>query len=217
MILATLDWKSEALLMALPYAVERFIDTVASLAMLLVLSVPFLIIALAIKTDSKGPVFYCQSRAGKNGKPFRMVKLRTMVPGAENMGRGFEVAQHDTRITRVGNFLRAWSLDELPQLYNVLKGEMCLVGPRPARMDQIERFSPEEKRRTTVKPGLTGWAQVNGRNLIGWKERIELDLWYVSHKSLALNLKILIKTVWVAYITRSGRYGPEGVTRDYGG
>ena len=133
------------------------------------------------------------------------------------MGRGFEVAQHDTRITRVGNFLRAWSLDELPQLYNVFKGEMCLVGPRPARMDQIERFSPEEMRRMTVKPGLTGWAQVNGRNLIGWKERIELDLWYVSHKSLALNLKILIKTVWVAYITRSGRYGPEGVTRDYRG
>ena len=196
-------------------AADRLIDMLASLLMMLLLSIPFLIVALAIKADSKGPVFYFQRRAGKSGKPFLMVKLRTMVPNAERMGLGFELDQHDARITRIGQILRAWSLDELPQLHNVLKGEMCLVGPRPARMDQVARFTPREAGRMLVKPGMTGWAQVNGRNLIGWKERIELDLWYVSHESFLLNLKILIKTVWVAFIARSGRYGPEGVTRDY--
>lgn len=198
-------------------AVERLFDLVASLTGMLALAIPFIIVALAIKLDSKGPVFYCQQRAGKNKKPFNMVKLRTMVQEAENMGLGFEVAQHDPRITSVGQLLRSWSLDELPQLYNVFKGEMCLVGPRPARLDQIELFTAKEAKRTLVKPGLTGWAQVNGRNLLSWKERIELDIWYVAHESFGLNLKILLKTVWVAFIARSGRYGPEGVTRDYEG
>jgi lipopolysaccharide/colanic/teichoic acid biosynthesis glycosyltransferase len=200
----------------LPSAVERFIDVAVSSLALLALVVPFALVGLAIKLESRGPVFYCQKRAGKNGKPFKMVKFRTMVNGAEHMGLGFEVAQNDARITRIGNLLRALSLDEVPQLLNILKGEMSLVGPRPARLDQVEMFTPEEKGRMLVKPGLTGWAQVNGRNLITWKERIQLDLWYVSHESFWLNLKIVLMTVWVAFIARSGQHGPEGVIRDYG-
>jgi lipopolysaccharide/colanic/teichoic acid biosynthesis glycosyltransferase len=145
-----------------------------------------------------------------------MVKFRTMVDGAEHMGLGLEVARNDSRITRVGNLLRIWSVDEFPQLLNILNGEMSLVGPRPARIDQIEKFNEDEKSRMLVKPGLTGWAQVNGRNLLTWKERIQLDLWYVSHESFWLNLRILFKTVWVAFIARSGQNGPEGITRDYG-
>ena len=196
--------------------VKRVTDITGSFITLFLLSIPFLLIALAIKLDSKGPVFYRQKRAGKNGKSFSMIKFRTMLDGAERMGLGFEVTQNDSRITRVGRVLRAWSLDELPQLFNILKGEMSLVGPRPARLEQVERFTSEEKRRMLVKPGLTGWAQVNGRNLLSWKERIQLDLWYLDHESFCLNLKILLTTVWVTFIARKGQYGPEGFTRDYG-
>ena len=195
---------------------KRFIDVVAASAGLVVLLIPLLLITLAIKLDSVGPVFYRQKRAGKFGKPFEMVKFRTMVPNAERMGLGFEVTQDDSRITRVGKLLRDWAMDEYPQLYNILKGEMSLVGPRAARMDQIEHFTPKEQARMLIKPGLTGWAQVNGRNSIIWKRRIELDLWYVENESLWLDLKILLRTVWVVLIARTGRYGPEGVTGDYG-
>lgn len=188
---------------------------VASAGGLLGLAIPFVLIALAIKLDSKGPVFYRQKRAKENGKPFEMVKFRTMVLNAEQLGLGFEVAQDDSRITRVGRELRKWGVDELPQLYNVLKGDMCFVGPRAARMDQIVLFTAEETKRMLIKPGLTGWAQVNGRNSISWKRRIELDLWYRANACFWLDLKILFKTVWVVCIARTGRYGPEGVTRDY--
>jgi lipopolysaccharide/colanic/teichoic acid biosynthesis glycosyltransferase len=197
-------------------AIERWFDIAAGSFALAVLSIPFIIIAIAIKLESRGPVFYRQQRAGKNGEPFSMVKFRTMVDGAEHMGLGFEVAAHDSRITRVGSMLRVWSLDELPQVFNIIGGAMSIVGPRPARMDQIELFTPEERKRMMVKPGLTGWAQINGRNLLSWKERIQLDLWYVAHESCWLNLMIVVKTVWVAFIARTGQHGPEGVTRDYG-
>jgi lipopolysaccharide/colanic/teichoic acid biosynthesis glycosyltransferase len=197
-------------------AIERWFDIAAGCFALAVLSIPFIIIAIAIKLESRGPVFYRQQRAGKNGEPFSMVKFRTMVDGAEHMGLGFEVAAHDSRITRVGSMLRVWSLDELPQVFNIIGGAMSIVGPRPARMDQIELFTPEERKRMLVKPGLTGWAQINGRNLLSWKERIQLDLWYVTHESCWLNLMIVVKTVWVAFIARTGQHGPEGVTRDYG-
>jgi lipopolysaccharide/colanic/teichoic acid biosynthesis glycosyltransferase len=196
--------------------IERAIDIMAACGALLVLAVPLALIAAAIKLESRGPVFYKQRRAGKDGVPFTMMKFRTMVNGAEYLGLGMEVARNDSRITRVGNLLRIWSIDEFPQLFNILNGEMSLVGPRPARVDQIERFNEEERGRMRVKPGLTGWAQINGRNLLTWKERIQLDLWYVSHESFWLNLKIILKTVWVAFIARSGQNGPEGITRDYG-
>ena len=194
---------------------KRFIDIVTSSAGLVVLLIPLLLIALAIKLDSPGPVFYRQKRAGKSGKPFEMVKFRTMMPNAEHLGLGFEVAKDDSRVTSVGKLLRDWGMDEYPQLFNILKGEMSLVGPRAARMDQIEHFTTEEQGRMRIKPGLTGWAQVNGRNSISWKRRIELDLWYVENESLWLDLKILLRTVWVVLIARTGRYGPEGITRDY--
>lgn len=196
--------------------IERFFDISAAAFALVVLAIPLFLIALAIKLESKGPVFYRQRRAGKHGKPFDMIKFRTMVDGAEHMGLGFEVSQNDTRITKVGSLLRIWSVDEFPQLFNILNGEMSLVGPRPARVDQIEKFTEDEKRRLLVKPGLTGWAQINGRNLLSWQERIQLDLWYVANESFWLNLRILFKTLWVAFVARTGQNGPEGVTRDYG-
>lgn len=197
-------------------SLERIIDiSLAGLA-LTVLGIPLLLVALAIKLESRGPVFYKQQRAGQDGRPFNMVKFRTMVDGAEHMGLGFETAQHDPRVTRVGTLLRALSIDELPQIFNILGGEMSIVGPRPARMDQIEMFTLEERRRMLVKPGLTGWAQINGRNLLTWKERIQLDLWYVANESCWLNLRIVLRTVWVAFVARTGQHGPEGITRDYG-
>lgn len=197
-------------------AIERAIDILLSSLALLVMAIPLALVGLAIKLESRGPVFYNQTRAGKGGKPFLMIKFRTMVDGAEHIGLGFEVAERDPRVTRVGGLLRALSIDELPQVLNILRGEMSVVGPRPARMDQIEMFTPEERKRMLVKPGLTGWAQINGRNLLTWKERIQLDLWYVAHESCWLNLKIVLKTVWVAFISRTGQHGAEGVTRDYG-
>ena len=151
--------------------VKRIIDIVGSSIGLIVLAVPFLLIAIAIKLESKGPVIFRQKRAAVNGKPFYMVKFRTMVVDAEHMGLGFEVAQQDSRITLVGAVIRDWGLDELPQLYNALKGQMCLVEPRAVRMGQIELFTPEEQKQMLINPGLTGWAQVNGRNAITWKQR----------------------------------------------
>jgi len=191
-------------------------DVLTSFLMLLFLS-PFLVVAaFLIKLDSPGPVFYRQKRVGKHGKVFEMLKFRSMVQGAEKVGLGYEVAQDDARITRVGRILRNWGLDELPQLFNVVKGEMSMVGPRAARPDQVEVFTESERQRMKVKPGITGWSLVNGRNLIGWKERIQLDLWYVEHRSLWLDIKVLLGTIWVVLITRHGVYGPEGITRDYG-
>ncbi len=196
--------------------IKRAIDLGGSLVGLTLLLLPLALVALAIKLDSKGPIFFRQKRAGKDGREFEILKFRTMVPNADRIGLGFEVSQGDDRITRLGGKLRDLGIDELPQLYNVFKGQMSLVGPRAARMDQIEQFTAAENDRTLVKPGLSGWAQVNGRNSITWKERIQLDLWYVAHESIWLDVKILFKTLWVVYIARSGRYGPGGVTRDYG-
>ena len=195
---------------------KRVMDISGSFIGLALLLLPLALVALVIKLDSKGPIFFRQKRAGINGKEFEILKFRTMVPNADSIGLGFEVSQGDDRITRLGGKLRDLGIDELPQLYNVFKGQMCLVGPRAARMDQIEHFTEEENGRMLVKPGLSGWAQVNGRNSITWKERIQLDLWYVAHESVWLDVKILFKTLWVVYIARSGRYGPGGVTRDYG-
>jgi len=194
---------------------KRVMDITLSSLMLLLFAVPFAIIALMVKLDSPGPVFYRQKRVGKDGKVFQLLKFRSMVVDAERNGLGYEVARNDQRITRVGRLLREWGLDELPQLINVIRGEMSLVGPRAARPDQMERFTERERQRARVKPGITGWALVNGRNLIDWKRRIELDLWYIEHWSFWLDVKILLKTLWVVLVTRQGVYGPAGVTRDY--
>ena len=164
-------------------------------AVLLVIASPLLALAaIAIRLESRGPVFYRQRRVGHGGEPFDLWKLRTMVPGAETMGDGIYVIEGDPRITRVGRRLRRFSLDELPNLVNVLKGEMAIVGPRPTVQEQVDRYTERQLRRLEVKPGITGWAQVNGRTSLSWPERIELDVWYVEHRSLWLDLRILAKT-----------------------
>ena len=164
-------------------------------AVLLALTSPLLALAaLAIKLESRGPVFYRQRRVGRGGEPFDLWKLRTMVPGAETMGAGIYVVEGDARITRIGRLLRRFSLDELPNLVNVLRGEMAIVGPRPTVQEQVDRYTERQLRRLEVKPGITGWAQVNGRTSLPWPERIELDVWYVEHRSLRLDLRILAKT-----------------------
>jgi lipopolysaccharide/colanic/teichoic acid biosynthesis glycosyltransferase len=173
-----------------------------------------MVIGLLIKLDSKGPIFFVQERAGKDGKIFRAYKLRTMVDNAEKFGLGYEIEKNDSRITRVGKYLR-WGIDELPQLINVFKGDMSMVGPRPALPHQIEKYTKKEKQRLEVKPGITGWALINGRNKLTWPERIKLDIWYIDHWSIWLDLKILFKTIWVVIFTREGIYGKDGVTRDY--
>jgi lipopolysaccharide/colanic/teichoic acid biosynthesis glycosyltransferase len=150
--------------------------------------------ALAIKLEDGGPVLYRQVRVGLDGREFELVKLRTMVVGAETMGAGYAVDERDPRITRVGRALRRLSLDELPQLWNVLRGDMSLVGPRPTLAYQVEQYTPQQRRRLEVRPGLTGWAQVHGRAELPWDERIELDVWYVEHRSPRLDLKILLRT-----------------------
>jgi lipopolysaccharide/colanic/teichoic acid biosynthesis glycosyltransferase len=174
---------------------SRALDLVIG-GVLLLLSAPLLVAAaLAIKLESRGgPAFYRQRRVGRHGAPFELWKLRTMVPGAEEMGAGIYVLEGDTRITRVGRLLRRLSLDELPNLLNVVKGDMALVGPRPTIQEQVDRYTDRQRRRLEVKPGVTGWAQVNGRTSLPWPERIELDVWYVDHRSLALDLKILART-----------------------
>jgi lipopolysaccharide/colanic/teichoic acid biosynthesis glycosyltransferase len=153
--------------------------------------------ALAIRLEDGGPVFFRQERVGLDGRPFEVLKLRTMIVDAHTQGAGYAVDRGDSRITRVGTLLRRTSLDELPQLWNVLRGEMSLVGPRPTLSYQVEQYTERQRRRLEVRPGLTGWAQVNGRASLSWPERIELDVWYVEHRSLALDLRILLRTASV--------------------
>ena len=174
---------------------KRLLDRIAALV-LLVISSPVLIAAcIAIRLESSGSPIYRQRRIGKDGVPFDLYKLRTMVSGAEGMGTGLAVDEGDPRITRVGGFLRRFSLDELPNLINVLRGEMSLVGPRPTVRAQVEQYSERQRKRLTVEPGITGWAQIKGRAALPWHDRIELDLWYVEHWSLRLDLRILVATV----------------------
>ncbi|MGN6189309.1 MAG: sugar transferase [Conexibacter sp.] len=155
--------------------------------------------ALAIRVESPGHPIYRQRRVGRDGRPFEIYKLRTMVRGAELIGAGLAIQEGDDRITRVGAFLRRTSLDELPNLWNVVRGEMAIVGPRPTIQVQVDQYSERQRGRLKVKPGITGWAQVNGRASLPWSERIELDLWYVEHCSLALDLKILARTVKMVF------------------
>ncbi|TMK78996.1 MAG: sugar transferase [Actinobacteria bacterium] len=176
------------------HAVNRALD-VAGASLGLALASPALAAAaLAIKLEDGGPVFYRQRRVGHQGKEFELVKLRTMVVGAERQGAGWAVNRGDPRITRVGRALRRLSLDELPQLWNVVRGDMSLIGPRPTLAYQVERYTPRQRRRLEVMPGITGWAQIHGRAALPWEERIELDVWYVENRSPRVDLKILLRT-----------------------
>ena len=162
----------------------------------LALTSPVLLAAmLAIRIESAGSPIYRQRRVGKDGAPFEMYKLRTMVADAEFMGDGLAVNRGDPRITRVGAFLRRFSVDELPNLINIVRGDMAFVGPRPTIQAQVDQYTEHQLRRLEVKPGLTGWAQIKGRASLPWSERIELDVWYVDNKGLLLDLKIILKTV----------------------
>jgi lipopolysaccharide/colanic/teichoic acid biosynthesis glycosyltransferase len=173
----------------------RALDLILAALALALLSPLLALAAVLIRLESRGPVLYRQRRVGRGGEPFELWKLRTMVPGAESMGDGIYVVQGDPRITRIGRRLRRFSLDELPNLVNVIRGEMAIVGPRPTVQAQVDRYTERQLRRLEVKPGITGWAQVNGRTSLPWPERIELDVWYVEHRSLWLDLRILAKTV----------------------
>jgi lipopolysaccharide/colanic/teichoic acid biosynthesis glycosyltransferase len=174
----------------------------------LVVASPLLgLAALAAKVEGGGPVLYKQTRVGKDGVDFELLKLRTMIVGAEAMGAGYAVDEGDPRITRVGRVARRLSLDELPQLWNVIRGDMSVIGPRPTLRYQVERYDARQGRRLEVKPGITGWAQVHGRAALPWAERIELDIWYVEHRSPRLDLRILVKTPRALF---SGTY--KGVT-----
>jgi lipopolysaccharide/colanic/teichoic acid biosynthesis glycosyltransferase len=179
--------------------VNRAVDVVLAGAGLVVAS-PFLAAAaVATKLEDGGPVLYRQVRVGRNGEDFEMLKLRTMVEGAERMGAGPAVDAGDQRITRVGAFLRRTSIDELPQLWNVLRGDMSIIGPRPTFRYQVEQYDERQLRRLEVRPGLTGWAQVNGRAALSWPERIELDIWYVDNRSPRVDLSILLRTPRVLF------------------
>jgi lipopolysaccharide/colanic/teichoic acid biosynthesis glycosyltransferase len=173
---------------------NRALDAAVA-ALGLALAAPFVAAAaVAIRLEDGGPVLYRQTRVGRDGVDFELLKLRTMVEGAERQGAGFAVDEGDPRITKVGAVLRKLSIDELPQLWNVVRGEMSLIGPRPTLRYQVERYDERQRRRLEVLPGITGWAQIHGRASLSWPERIELDVWYVEHRSPLVDLKILLRT-----------------------
>jgi undecaprenyl phosphate N,N'-diacetylbacillosamine 1-phosphate transferase len=188
---------------------KRLVDLAFSIPAIVLLLPLFLLIFIAIKAEDRGPVFFSQERVGSNRRRFKILKFRTMVEGAEKKGAGIFVENGDPRITRVGRFLRHTSLDELPQLINILRGEMSLIGPRPTLAYQVDNYDQRQMQRLLVKPGVTGWAQVNGRSSLSWPERIELDLWYIDNWSLWLDFLILLKTFRVV-LQKSNLYKPPG-------
>ena len=193
---------------------RRVIDAVGAATMLAAASPFVAVAALGIRLEDGGPVLYRQTRVGKDGVDFELLKLRTMVVGAERLGAGFAVDRGDSRITRVGRVLRRTSLDELPQLWNVVRGEMSLIGPRPTLRYQVDRYDERQRHRLDVKPGITGWAQIHGRASLPWSERIELDLWYVEHRSALVDLRILLRTPLAlfggTYKGETGGWKPAG-------
>jgi lipopolysaccharide/colanic/teichoic acid biosynthesis glycosyltransferase len=189
---------------------RRLIDIVVSALGLLVTGPLLLAAMVAIRLESRGSAIYRQQRVGRDGHPFEVLKLRTMVEGAEHVGAGLAIDAGDARVTRVGALLRRTSIDELPNLLNVLRGEMSLIGPRPTLPVQVEQYTPRQRGRLAIRPGITGWAQVNGRASLPWAERIELDLYYIEHRSPALDLRILARTVAMV-LGGEGLYkGPSG-------
>lgn len=193
---------------------KRTFDLFVATVMLILLSPLMVLIAVSIKLTDGGSILYFQDRVGRDGELFRCYKFRTMVEGAERLGLGIEIAENDSRVTTVGHYLRQWTLDEIPQLLNVLKGEMSVVGPRPTVPSQVARYSERDRRRLAVKPGMAGWAWIHGRNQLSWRERIDRDIWYVDHWSLALDFRILIEAVGLL-LKREGLYGRDGVAHDF--
>jgi lipopolysaccharide/colanic/teichoic acid biosynthesis glycosyltransferase len=194
--------------------IKAIIDQTFGWLAVMALSPLFWLIAGLIRLETPGPAFFRQVRIGKDGRPFVAYKFRSMVDKAAAMGLGLNVARNDTRITRMGKFLRHTSLDELPQLFNVIAAEMSLVGPRPTLAYQVARYDEVQRRRLLVRPGITGWAQINGRNAVPWEERLKLDLWYVDNWSLRLDFFILLRTI-KTWVHPEGLYGPSGVNYDF--
>lgn len=179
--------------------IRRLLDIVAG-ACALLLAAPVMAVAMvAIRLESRGHPIYRQRRVGRGGRPFDMFKLRTMVDGAEHIGAGLAINENDSRVTRVGAFLRRTSLDELPNLVNVVRGDMSFIGPRPTIPIQVAQYTPRQRGRLAIRPGITGWAQVNGRAALPWSERIDLDLYYIEHRSLAFDLRILGRTLAIVF------------------
>ncbi len=188
--------------------IRRVVDIAVSVTMLVLASPVLAAAVVAIRLESPGSAIYRQRRIGRDGRPFEVIKLRTMVTGAENIGAGLAIDADDPRITRVGALLRRTSLDELPNLLNVLRGEMSLIGPRPTLPGQVATYTPRQRGRLAVRPGITGWAQVNGRAALPWSERIDLDLDYIERRSLALDLRIVWRTIAIV-LGGSGLYKGE--------
>jgi lipopolysaccharide/colanic/teichoic acid biosynthesis glycosyltransferase len=176
-------------------ACTRALDLVIAGAAAVLGAPVFVAIAIVIRVESRGTIILRQTRVGLGGEDFELLKFRTMVPDAHRLGTGWLIAEHDPRITRVGRFLRRWSLDELPQVFNVLRGDMSIVGPRPTLRYQVDQYTPFQRRRLEVRPGITGWAQVLGRNRLTWPQRIELDVWYVDNRSVLLDIRLLLRTL----------------------
>lgn len=195
--------------MRLHFAIKRLLDVLLSGIGVILISPLLLVIAIAVRLSSPGPILFIQERLGRYGRPFHIYKFRTMVDGAVNMGAGLDTFKGDPRVTRVGKFLREYHLDELPQLFNVLRGDMSLVGPRPLLMCSLSTYQDWEKRRLLVPPGVTAWEAVQGGLLNTIDERIELDVWYADHWTIWLDFWILIKTVPVV-LTKEGVYGENG-------
>jgi lipopolysaccharide/colanic/teichoic acid biosynthesis glycosyltransferase len=194
---------------------KRIFDVAIATFAIVVLSPLICIIALAIKLSSRGPVVFKQQRCGMDNRPFIIYKFRTMIEGAQNKGLGYEVARDDDRITTVGKVLRNASLDELPQLTNIIRGDMSLMGPRPMIADQVSKLNSRQMLRQRARPGISGWAQVNGRNALDWSGRIDLDIWYVENWNFQLDLRIFRKTI-VTLLRREGIYGEGGVNKAIG-
>lgn len=188
--------------------VKRMIDILLASVGLIVLLPVFIALAVAIRLRMGSPVLFSQLRPGKNGVPFKIYKFRTMHDYRDENG---DLLPDEKRVTQLGVFLRSTSLDELPELFNVVKGDMSLVGPRPLLMQYLERYTPEQARRHEVRPGITGWAQVNGRNAITWEEKFALDLWYIDNWSIWLDFKIILRTIWLA-LRREGINAPGSAT-----
>lgn len=191
-------------------ALKRLLDCLAAAVGLALLALPLAVIAVLVRWNMGGPVLFVQQRPGYHGRPFRLVKFRTMTGARDARGR---LLPDGERLTRIGRWLRATSLDELPELWNVLRGDMSLVGPRPLLMEYLPLYSERQARRHEVRPGLTGWSQVNGRNTVDWPARLEMDVWYVDHRSLGLDLRILLRTLGLV-LRREGIHQEGRATMD---
>ena len=203
----------KGIVMRIGFVFKRFIDIVISTVSIIILAPIFIIIAVLIKLDSGGPVLFIQERTGLKGTSFKILKFKTRARKDGDIDNGVDTDEDQLRMTRLGAVLRDWSLDELPQLINILKGDMSLVGPRPLLPEYLELYTPEQRRRHDVKPGLTGWAQVNGRNAITWEKKFELDIWYIDNWSMWLDFKVFLLTVKKVFI-REGISASAEVTME---